>query len=83
MLYVRIELWPHGDKDNAKLLGEARIANTGKGTLDKGEYMYKVTGVNGAKLRDGMGHLTGFPRKKLLAWDLLYRILGKVRKAKN
>lgn len=41
MVYVRIELWPHGDRAKARLLQEVVIANTG-GDPTTGEYSAKV-----------------------------------------
>lgn len=52
MLYVRIELWPKGLKEKARLLGEAFIANDGK-ALDHGVGHYN------AKLMKSPEYATG------------------------
>lgn len=41
-VYVRIELWPDGDRSKAKLLQEAIIANVG-GTGTHGDYAVRVS----------------------------------------
>ncbi|VVB50640.1 Uncharacterised protein [uncultured archaeon] len=38
MLYVRIELWPGGDRDRRKVLGEMAIANDCSGSMATGNY---------------------------------------------
>jgi hypothetical protein len=45
MIYVRIDLWPHGDRSRARLLGEAKIANDAQRTIagGGGEGAYNVT----------------------------------------
>ena len=42
MVYVRIELWPGGDRTQARLLQEATIINDGTGTADEGNYQIVV-----------------------------------------
>lgn len=82
MIYVRIELWPHGSQENAELLGEAKITNIGSGTPTRGEYKYLLRGKHGSKgLREGS--VSNFPRKRLLAWDLLYRVLRSAFGVRN
>lgn len=69
----QIELWPGGDERRKRTLGTGTITNVGTGTLTQGNYF--------ADFRDAAGrtwkHTTvaGFPRKRLLGWDLLYRVL--------
>jgi hypothetical protein len=74
VIYIRMELWPKGDKSRAQLLGEARIANSGTGTRLRGTYTYEIKGRAGMPLRRGA--LADFPRKQLLGWDLLTRVLA-------
>lgn len=38
MVIVKIELWPHGQKDKAKLLGICKITNNLTGDLKHGNY---------------------------------------------
>jgi hypothetical protein len=54
----------HRDKKQARI----EIANEG-GTRTQGYYHYKITGKAGQKLAEG--HVGPFPRKTLLAIDLL------------
>ena len=87
MIYIRIELWPGGDNSRARILQEGIIHNTG-GDEATGEYEYLFSKVGGFKadllrLRTAMvknvlrsGSITGFPRKKLYAHDLLCRALN-------
>jgi hypothetical protein len=80
MIYVRIEMWPHGDKSRARLLGEGKISNEG-GTAEIGDYSavllkspeYAKEGNVGKAWRSG--EVKGFPRLKLGPWDLLLRAL--------
>lgn len=43
MVYVRIELWPSGDRERAQLLQELVIANDGTGTERVGTYRAAVS----------------------------------------
>ncbi len=86
MIYVRMELWPGGDRERATCLGEAVISNTGEGTKTSGSYhtylsrrggfKKPVTGAIRFSWREGC--IDGFPRKRLLAWDLLFRVLKEL-----
>lgn len=42
MIYVRVELWPQGDREKAHLLQEMVIANDGTGTAEVGHYKAAV-----------------------------------------
>ncbi len=78
MIYVRIELWPFGRQKHAQLLGECRISNEGGLASDTyGNYRYDLTGKSDYDL--GSGIIEKFPRKRLLAWDLLARVLDHAR----
>ncbi len=76
MLRITIELVPCGDESRARVIASGIIANTGTGTATRGDYR--------VELRDALGRrwkscaIQDFPRKRLLAWDLLYRILEKL-----
>ncbi len=74
MVVVTIELWK---KDGTKHhLGTAKISNIG-GTQVHGEYEAIFTNTDsGRQWREC--RLANFPRKRLLAWDLLYRALHGV-----
>ncbi len=81
MLVVRIELWPLGDSSRCKTLAIGTIVNDDTGTITRGNYR--------VQLRDALGRLwksgtvTGFPRKRLLAWDLLARALYYILADRN
>jgi hypothetical protein len=85
MLRVTVELVSHGIEEKKRTLGVAIIANTGQGTLSTGTYTYTLLGKSGQVLKKG--GITGFPRLRLLAWDLLLRVLhhayGDRNKEKN
>lgn len=86
MIYVKVELWPGGDKAGARTLQEAIIHNTG-GDVATGEYEYLFSKVGGFKATDlqlrtaqvknvlRRGEVKGFPRLRLYAHDLLFRAL--------
>jgi hypothetical protein len=83
MIYVRIEMWPHGDKSRARILSEATIANVG-GDATHGNYEAMFSKVGGFKsdVRERKPKATlravlvkDFPRKRLYAADLLLRAL--------
>lgn len=79
MIYVRLEIWPGGRRDEARCLGEGLIANVG-GSADVGTYatmFSKRGGFRGDLPRMAVtngwksGRVAGFRRKRGLAWDLL------------
>ena len=76
MLRVTIELVPWGVESRAKVIATGTIANTGTGTPTSGDYRIELRDAAGRKWKTG--HIEGFPRKRLLAWDLLYRALKKL-----
>ena len=76
MIVLQMQMWRHGDPNQMTILGEAKIINTGTGTDTDGHYIFKLAGKNGRPWKKGV--VTGFPRKRLLAWDLLYRCLKEV-----
>ena len=71
MLRVTIELVPWGIESRAKVIATGTIANTGTGTPTSGDYRIELRDAAGRKWKSGS--ITGFPRKRLLAWHLLYR----------
>lgn len=81
MLVVRIEIWPHGDQSRRKTLATGKIANTGTGTLTRGNYRVTLLDAAGRPWR--AGSVENFPRKRLLAWDLLYRALKNLVSDRN
>jgi len=81
MLRITIELVPLGMESRAKVIATGTIANTGTGTLACGDYRIELRDAAGRKWKSG--HIEGFPRTRLLAWDLLYRALRKLVGTRN
>jgi len=73
MLVIRIELWPHGDVSRRKTIATGTIVNSGAGTITRGSYRVQLKDALGRPWKHGT--VEGFPRKRLLAWDLLARAL--------
>lgn len=69
MIYIRVELWPFGDRTRARTLGEATVANVG-GTDTRGTYDFKIMQADLKKVWKA-ARISNFPRKQLKAWDLL------------
>lgn len=80
MLKVTVELLPGGREEDKKLLGTVLIANIG-GTETQGRYLGSVWGKRGRYV--GQTEIKKFPRKRLLAWDLVYRVLRNVLGDRN
>lgn len=77
MIYIRIEMWPGGQKDRARVLGEGRISNIG-GSSSSGNYDVKLLKSPEYAKSPGIwkrGLVEGFPRLKLGPWDLLFQAL--------
>lgn len=72
MIRVTLELIP-GGIGKPEHLGTAYIANEGTGTKTMGSY--SIILQDKAKRIWRTGWVDNFPRKRLLAWDLLYRAL--------
>lgn len=76
MLRITIELVPWGIESRAKVIATGTIANAGTGTPTSGDYRIELRDAAGRKWKSGS--IAGFPRRRLLAWDLLYRALEKL-----
>ena len=78
MLVVKIELHS-AITDEIKTIATGKIINTGAGTASRGSYRVDLKDARGRPWKAGT--VAGFPRTRLLAWDLLacalYSILGK------
>ncbi len=77
MIYIRMEMWPHGDKGKAYLLGEGMIANVG-GDDERGDYDVRLLKSERYAKTPGVwkrGKVMQFPRLRLGPWDLLLRAL--------
>lgn len=75
MLIVKIELHS-AVTGQLTTIATGRIVNTGTGSSTQGNYRIELRDAGGRKWKTG--HIDGFPRKRLLAWDLLYRALRKL-----
>jgi hypothetical protein len=74
MLRITIELVPHGVESAAKTLHVAKIWNDGSGNLASGNYEARLSTRGNRSVWKAV-RVEGFKRKRLLAWDLLYRVL--------
>ncbi len=78
MLVIKIELHS-AVTGEIKTIATGAIVNTGAGTLTQGDYRVELRNALGRPWKSGT--VKGFPRKRLLAWDLLaralYNVLGK------
>jgi hypothetical protein len=95
MIYVRVELWPVGNRAAARVLGEAVVFNDGTGgngpVGNYGVALSKKGGFgNGSRLEAAQltnvwrkGAVRGFPRLRLGSWDLLLRALRSLVGARN
>jgi hypothetical protein len=75
MIHVEITMWPGGDEDKAYHLGTILIANDATSdNLNVGNYAAVLSkkGGNGVWKE---ARVTGFPRKRLGPYDLLFRVL--------
>lgn len=80
MLVVKIELHS-AVTGKVTTLATGKIVNTGAGTATRGNYRVELKDVLGRPWKTGA--VEGFPRKKLLAWDLLTRALHNILGSRN
>lgn len=73
MIRITVEIVPYGDESRAKVIGTARIWNTLEGTSARGTYKAEFRDKAGRRWKQS--DVQGFPRKRLLAWDLLAQML--------
>ncbi len=83
MIKITIELLPFGSEKHKKHLGTAIITNIGSGTKYSGNYKYNLSKKGNPKNTWREGKISGFPRKKLGAYDLLFRVLRDVVSERN
>jgi hypothetical protein len=74
VIRVTIELVPRGVESQAKVLHVAKIWNDGSGNLVRSNYKATLSTRGNRSIWKAV-RVEGFQRKKLLAWDLLYRVL--------
>jgi hypothetical protein len=82
MIVVTIELWPGGDQQRKQLLGAVTIANDTSGTQMVGNYHYALAKRRGEGAWR-QGQVKGFPRQRLGAYDLLFRVLRSAVGSRN
>lgn len=80
MLVVKIELHS-AVTGKVTTLATGKIINTGAGTPARGDYRVELKDALGRPWKSGA--VKGFPRKRLLAWDLLARALFNVLGNRN
>jgi len=83
MLVIKIELWPKGNSSKAKVIHTGWIGNDGTGSKTKGNYRFGLSQRNRPKTVLRKGNIKDFPRKRLSAWDLLYRCLREAVGERN
>lgn len=82
MLVVTVELWRFGNPKDRRVLGQALIANDGTGTATRGNYTARFFGKRHKEIGNA-AIVKAFPRKRLLAWDLVFRALRPVFSPRN
>ncbi len=74
MIRVTIEMVPKGQEDKKKLVGICEIWNDGSGTLDYGNYRYRITKED-QNVNLTIGEVKQFQRLTKSSWHLLYECL--------
>jgi len=54
VIYIRIELWPKGNRKGAMLLHEATIENLGTGSETRGNYLARLSKRSGFRAPKGL-----------------------------
>lgn len=72
MINIEVTIVPVGIHNAKRSLGYIEIWNDNTGTLDSGNYRYKIVKGNKSVV---LGNITGFPRKEEDAFDLLARVV--------
>lgn len=80
MLVVKVELHS-AVTGRVTTIATGTIVNTGTGTTTRGSYRVDLRDAAGRPWKSGT--VIGFPRKRLLAWDLLYRALENLVGKRN
>jgi hypothetical protein len=82
MIVIKIEMWPHGDREQAYPLGGLIITNDGTGDQTTGNYRVEAThsGAYFGKRPEPYktGHVKGF-RRSLSVYRLVCRCLQAIR----
>jgi hypothetical protein len=80
MLIIKIELHS-AVTGQITTIAIGTIVNTGTGNPTLGNYRIELRDAASRVWKTG--HIEGFPRKRLIAWDLLYRALKKLVESRN
>jgi len=64
---------PFGGTGEVKTVATGKIVNTGTGSPTQGNYRFELRDAAGRVWK--RGYIEGFPRKRLLVWDLMRRAL--------
>lgn len=83
MIRVTIELWPGGQEHLKRHLGTIDIANDATGSATRGNYRARLSRRNNPDGCWKTARVEGFPRKRLGAYDLLFRVLKQVVGPRN
>lgn len=82
MLVIKVELHPFGDADNAKILGEMHIANTGDSESPRiGNYNIYQVYKNGYRSKKVM--VKNHPRLDVSVWKLVSKALNALGHSKE
>jgi hypothetical protein len=81
VIVIFVELWKRGDPGRRVELGRATITNDASGSLASGNYSAAFYGRKQRPM--GTSRVADFPRRRLLAWDLVFRALRPVFEARN
>ena len=83
MIRITVEMVKWGDERLKRPLGVAEIWNDASGTKARGNYKFRICQAGKQKRLWKEGELKNFPRERLNAWDLLFRILNVAVGARN
>lgn len=86
MIYIKVELWPYGNKEGSVKIAEAYISNTLTGDADFGNYEYSINeNCQDPNAQIKKGFFFGHERKQgvwLLIKSILKNAYPKQRKGK-
>jgi hypothetical protein len=74
MIRVIMEMVPHGEEDKKFFIGVCEIWNEGTGTLDHGNYRFRISKEN-PNVNITIGEVKQFPRLTKSGWHLLFECL--------
>lgn len=75
MIRITVELVPRGNENKKRVIGTAVIANDASGTPKIGNYEAALSTRHKKPRVWKSVAVDHFPRQRLGAWDLLYRVL--------